>query len=221
MRNVLIIGIVVACVESAWSLSYMGPPTSQMMPDHIKLGLDYSRAQTSADLSGSGGDIDGLDTDLYLARLDYGIHEAVDFYGRLGIVEIEELGSELAWGFGIKSTVMESEDLNWGVLFQVTSTAGSVRTLKLDIFEIQLAGGPVWKVDEAVSLYGGPFLHLIGGEMERRGPGLNASYDIEQASLFGIYAGISIWATNKAELHLEYQKTADADAMGVGILFRY
>ena len=221
MRNLMIIGIVAVCVESAWPLSYMGPSTSQMMPNRYKLGMDYSIAQTSADLSGNGIDIDDLETDLCLARLDYGIQEKVDFCGRLGFAEIEDLGNELAWGVGIKSTVMESEDLNWGGLVQITSTAGSVSTLKLDMLEIQLAVAPVWKVNETVSLYGGPFLHWISGEMERLQLGQKLSFDIEQASLWGAYVGIASWVTNQGELRLEYQKTADADALGVGVLWRF
>lgn len=221
MRNLLIIGIVVACVESAWPLSFMGPPTSQMRPNHYKLGMDYSTAHTSAALPDHGTGIDDLDTDLFLARLDYGIHEMVDVCARLGLVEIEDLGSELAWGLGIRSTILVSEGLNWGGLVQVTSISGSVRTLKVDLFEFQLALGPLWKVNEAVGLYGGPFLHWISGDMERRWPGQTFSSDIEQESLLGVYAGCAIWATNQGELYLEYQKTADADALGVSLLFRF
>jgi hypothetical protein len=192
-----------------------------MRPNQYKFGVNYTKAQTSVDLSGNGIDIDDLDTDLYLARLDYGIHEKVDFCGRLGFAEIEDLGNELAWGVGIKSTIMEFPDLDWGGLVQITSTTGSVSTLKLDMFEIQLAVGPVCKVNETVDLYGGPFLHWISGEMERRWPGASFSSDIEQESILGVYAGIAIWATNQGEFHLEYQKTADADAMGFGILLRF
>jgi hypothetical protein len=228
MRNLLIIGIVLTCVKSAWALSYMGPMTSQMRVNHWKLGLEYSRAQTSVDLSDFGTDIEDLKTDLYLPRLDYGIYEKMDIYVRLGWAEIEDkgegiekMGNELAWGLGIKSTIIESEDLNWGGLVQITSTSGSESTLELEIFEIQLAGGFVWKVNESIDLYGGPFLHWISGEMDIRWLGQTFSSDIEEKSLLGVYAGIAIWATNKGELHLEYQKTADADALGIGIFYPF
>lgn len=223
MRNLMIIGIVVACAESAWSLSYMGPPTSQVMPHHYKLGVDFSTGKMNADLpdNATGLKIKDLDTDLYLARLDYGIYEKVDVYARLGLGEIEDLGNELAWGIGMKSTLSESGDLTWGGLVQMTSISGSKSTTKLDIWEMQLAAGPVWKMNEAVGFYGGPFLHWISGDMKRQWPGQTFSSDIEQESLFGIYAGIACWVTNQGELNVEYQITPDADALGVSLVWRF
>jgi len=144
-------------------------------------------------------------------------------------------------GFGTKVTFWEqTPELKWGGLFQM-SWADSDGKLKLeaegeellsadfdlDIYEIQLAVGPTYKLMENVSIYGGPFLQFINGDMDAKytepytGGTLKLSADVDEAAYFGGYIGLQAELIENVPFYIEYQHTAKADALGMGLLWKF
>ena len=68
-----------------------------------------------------------------------------------------------------------------------------------------------------VSLYGGPFMHLVDGDHYHRHGGGSRSYDIEERSSFGVYIGSQVELPGNAALSFEYQRTNDAWALAGGV----
>ena len=152
-----------------------------------------------------------------------------------------------AYGFGTKVTLWEqSPELKWGGLFQMswakwdTTTKGKdyaggavvgvySDSAEISINEIQLAAGPTWTPTQGVSIYGGPFLHFVYGDLEENGKEYDAlgseswkgSYDISEDSCFGGYIGAQIQLGENACVSAEWMTTGDADAFGASVICRF
>ncbi len=161
-----------------------------------------------------------------------------------------------AYGFGTKVTFLQQENLSWGALFQMgwlntkdeTSTTeevveGEIYTLvtedesEIDVYEIQIAVGPTWKAAEGVSIYGGPFLHFIGGDVDWSEtftvfdedgvivPGYteedSGSGNVKQKSIFGGYVGAQFDLSENASAFGEFQFTGSAWALGTGVGWKF
>ena len=89
--------------------------------------------------------------------------------------------------------------------------------------EIQIAAGPTYRLNEKVSVYGGPFFHIFDGHFtaKNRGAPLRISYDIDQGSCFGGYVGTGIEVADNANFSIEYQHTAAADALGMNLTWKF
>lgn len=146
-----------------------------------------------------------------------------------------------AWGFGTKATFGRDGDIVWGGLFQFTRSnpdGSSINLLgdpnftgeaEIDYYEIQLAVGPTLQLDD-VSIYGGPFVHFVRGDLDISGGTEEdvygpatieiSAHDILEKSQFGGYVGVNLNATDNASLYAEYQFTADAWAFGLGTLLK-
>jgi len=150
-----------------------------------------------------------------------------------------------AWGFGTKVTVWEDNDISWGGIFQMTwldpgdSSISSIispgdlnysGTADIDFWEIQLAIGPTWKMNDNLSIYGGPFLHFVDGDLDISGEtvvdpttriAMESSGDIEEKSQFGGYVGASWDVCENTSCYLEGQFTGDAWGIGIGAARRF
>jgi opacity protein-like surface antigen len=181
------------------------------------------------------------------ANLGYGITDNWDVFLRLGGADGRGKGTllgdtgkfdgdtEFAFGFGTRVTLWEqSPELKWGGLAQASwaksedkVTAGNFSgDIEIDITEIQLAVGPSWTATKGVSIYGGPFCHLIYGDAEGKGRymgtyPMKASYDIREVSWFGGYIGAQVDVTENIPLYLEWQHTGNADAFCVGVVCKF
>jgi hypothetical protein len=79
-------------------------------------------------------------------------------------------------------------------------------------------------MDDNLSIYGGPFLHFVNGDLDFSGEtldlgdriGMEASGDIEEKSQFGGYIGASLDAKERTSFFLECQFTGDAWGIGIG-----
>jgi len=169
------------------------------------------------------------DHDTFFARLSAAPVDKAEVFVRLGMSEIAELGDEFAWGAGFKATVFDSSPAPWGVLFQITHVEGDesepigggyVITGDVDIYEMQIAVGPSYK-EGNVCVYGGPFLHLINGDLDIRFAGQTLPYDIEEESVFGGYIGLSAEIAENVDLSFEGQFTSDATVFGVGATLKF
>jgi len=179
-----------------------------------------------------------------LADIGYGIAENVEFSFLIGggSAKVKEpgglsfetalprLGNGYVIGFGTKATFLEKPDIEWGGLFQLLWAEAEGRAIagggpwsaSIGMWEIQIAAGPTYKLNENVSLYGGPFLHIIDGRFKAyRIAGTGAiRYDLDEGSAFGGYVGTKIKVTSNADFFIEYQHTATADAIGMNLSFK-
>lgn len=165
-----------------------------------------------------------------------------------------------AYGFGTKYTFWEQmEGLTWGVLFQM-KWINSEDTLKgrdvdpgegdtweiedwsanieLDYYEMQIAVGPTWQAMDGLCVYGGPFVHIVSGDLDDKwnetfavydnpqgtgdplvGPFVDAgkeSADLEEESTFGGYVGAQFDVTEQMQAFAEVMFTGDAWGLGIG-----
>jgi hypothetical protein len=229
--------IVIALLAGpAWSLTFMGPPTSGVKKGDFGLGFDVSMGELDVELSGYGQSATAeMETSNYFARLLFGLADNAEFSVRLGLSDIEEDASggfdsstEFAWGLGAKGKIAGSAELQAGLLFQLTSIYGDDSAIigpyivegDFDAYEIQLATGLTYKADQ-LCIYGGPFLHLITGDLDASVGPVDLSLDLEQESEFGGYAGIALQLADNTNLAVEYQVTSDADVIGIGLMHRF
>ena len=82
--------------------------------------------------------------------------------------------------------------------------------------EIQIALGPTYTA-EGVMIYGGPFLHLIDGDMDLQSGATKVSADLEEESEVGGYIGAQFDIMENAAINVEYQLTGDAQGIFAGI----
>ena len=182
------------------------------------------------------------------ANFSYGIWDGCELYLRLGGVSTEfgdsiwEAGEKydgdtsFSFCLGSRATFYEIGDLKIGRLIQLSwaSLDGDLNVpgwsepdaVSIDLLEVQFAIGATYTAPNGTSIYGGPFLHFVDGEIEDtfiRAPGFIPEYtwDIEQSSTFGGYLGAQLNIAQNTFLNVEYQRTGGADAFGLGFLCRF
>jgi len=203
--------------------------------------------------------IEDLTSNMFLGSLGYGICDNWDAFVYAGaagnkdeITETLGCGSsgnqyygssgdyKAAWGFGTRATFCQDGNLTWGGLFQmVWSSVDSSNLklqgdpifsgdLKLDFWEIQLAAGPTLQLD-GFSIYGGPFLHFVKGDMDLEGTTVSlgvtqrveSEADIREESNFGAFVGAQWDIAEDTLCYTEYQFTGDAWSAGIGIVWKF
>lgn len=246
MRTVTIVIMLLALCSQAYALSFMGPPRAELDQGQYSIGLDYAFSEMDIEFSGNGltGTQDDVETNMIFANLGYGIAPNLEAFLRLGAskTEFDDYSSdaEFAYGFGFKATFAQEGDLTWGGLFQMTwLNSDDTSTLFLeghtitgkqefDVYEIQLSVGPTYET-EGLSIYGGPFLHLVNGDYDWSGtvtgPIVNGSgsfsFDVEEESVFGGYIGLTKELTSNSNIGVEFQFTGDAQAVGLRFVHRF
>jgi hypothetical protein len=152
-----------------------------------------------------------------------------------------------AIGFGTKVTFWEqTSNLKWGGLFQMdfskseidklsgsgtvdgTSYSGTF-TSEISFYEIQIAVGPTYKLMDRALIYGGPFFHLLDGDLDGKLAGTidgldgtaKISYDIDEESYFGGYIGAQFDISENSFINIETQFTGDAWAIMGGLGFGF
>ena len=154
---------------------------------------------------------------------------------------------ELAWGIGTRFTLSQSKKYRWGGMVQMTwqgpkgnsrwntkDTAGGGYTMdgtwKLDTWELIAAFGPTLVYDN-VEFYGGPFLHMVRGDLDFNGTytdistGNNTgvastSQDLEEEALVGVYAGMQMDLYKNMLFYMDGQFTGKAWGIGLGTMLR-
>jgi len=184
-------------------------------------------------------------------NLGYGITDDLDAFLRLGVTtatfgdsiweDAEKFDShaDFTVGCGVKATFYEDDNLKLGGLFQASWAEfdgklnaahwAAADFVEMSIVEIQVAAGPTYKLDDRISIYGGPFFHFIVGDLddefsEASGGGLltsKYSWDVDESSIFGGYIGARVDIAENSSFNIEYQHTAGADALVVGLLWRF
>lgn len=147
----------------------------------------------------------------------------------------------LAWGFGTRATFWQDDEISWGGLFQVTWLEPGDSSIgmsgdpvfsgdaEIDIWEVQIAVGPTFRVDDNFRVYGGPFLHFVNGDFDLSGSTVDmgdvlrveATGDIEEKSQFGGYVGAHLDVDQNTSCCIELQFTGDAWGIGLGAARRF
>ena len=167
---------------------------------------------------------------------------------RLGLadLETEQPGTSQAWegdgdvgfalGGGLRATLYEADPVTWGAIVQFSWAevegdrkqgpnppnpwGGDYKSsFELELTEWQIAAGATFQATEQVAIYGGPFVHLVGGHHSVHVVGSGGGWsdssvrDIEQDAWFGGYAGVQVDFTENTSFDIEYLYTSDADAI--------
>ncbi len=223
--------------SSAWALTPLGPPRAGLKQKQNSLGFSFASSEMDLEISGYGLSYTATDIDwkTYLANLGYGLSDDCELYVLLGFSKCStddfNGSTEFSWGFGSKFTVAKDKQVTWGGLFQMVSLSSedsatsevpiqgyTSASVDVQLFDIQIAFGPTY-TQEAFSIYGGPFLHFVDGDLDVRANWDSGSVDIEQESEFGGYFGAMIELAESASLFGEYQMTGDASAFAGGIVW--
>lgn len=243
-KRMLLLGVVLM-VAGLWSsaalaLTTMGPPMAGLKQGQSGVGFDFSYSEMDVEVSGLGisETLDDVESFAYLVNLSYGITDNWEAFIRLGLtdVEFEEFdgSSEFAYGFGTKVTFEQKDAVTWGGLFQMTwaksddSLTGYVpgygivtADIEIDFYEIQIAVGPTYELNDTTSIYGGPFLHFINGDLDVSVLGVTGSLDVEQESVLGGYIGLTTEIAENTDLNLEFLFTGDAQAVGLRLVHKF
>lgn len=151
-----------------------------------------------------------------------------------------EAGYGFAYGFGARATFWQEGDITWGGFVQIlwenprdgdidlapedgdpSKLSGDV---EIDLQEIQVAVGPTIDMG-IVSLYGGPFLHIVSGDLDADISGIDSfsavnrvslSQDVEEESEFGGFVGALGEMDKDTSWFAEFQVTSDAWGIGIG-----
>ena len=239
--NLLVVVLIVAVLlsSSAQALTPLGPPRAGLKQKQRSLGFLFARSEMDLEISGYGMSYTATDIDwkTYLAKLSYGLSDDCELYSLLGFSKCStddfNGSTEFAWGFGSKFTFAKNDSVTWGGLFQMCSISSedsattevpylgyTSASVDVQLFDIQIAFGPTY-IKEALSIYAGPFLHFVNGDLDVRANGDSASVDIEQESEFGGYVGAQFDLAESSSLFIEYQMTGDASAIAGGFIWRF
>ena len=203
-----------------------------------------------------------IQSNLFAANIGYGICDDWEIFIRLGVAnaeydEVEFEGETIPadplfdgdygflFGLGTKVTWAKQENINWGALFQIhwlnaedsasADLGGGFRLdldQEIDLYEIQVAVGPTWNVNETLSIYGGPFFHFIAGDADLDTTTIDtsdgsvfdsssSSADLEEDSCFGGYVGAQYELSTNASVYAEFQFTGDAWGFGTGVGWKF
>jgi hypothetical protein len=194
-----------------------------------------------------------VQTNFYAANIGYGICDDWEIFTRLGTANVDfddyevdgvsyddyDFGGDYGFmfGFGTKVTFAKTGNLNLGALVQIhwinseeswswmEDTTSFESTEEIDMYEIQVAVGPTWKVNEALSIYGGPFFYFLSGDDDwdysvDGVPTDSDSADLEEESSFGGYVGAQYDLNTNASIYAEYQLTNDAWVFAAGFAWK-
>ncbi|MCX5637031.1 MAG: outer membrane beta-barrel protein [Planctomycetota bacterium] len=250
-KLMLFMVVVMVCGSVALALDPMGPPKAGLQKGQFSFGIDYSYSDmtigripgnTWTDSTKKVAEIDEMHK--VYANIGYGLSENVEGFLRIGAgsPEVDRLGGSTAWesdgghwdailGGGVKATLWENEQVAWGILAQYSwgelacdqkEIGGTDRQeIELDLTELQLAFGPTVSVCDWLSVYVGPFLHIIDGSYMDNRDGDVATKSIEEESMFGGYLGAQIKVANNTNLNIEYMATPDADAFAASLIWKF
>ena len=145
---------------------------------------------------------------------------------------------ELALGGGIRVTFYEELALKIGGLVQANLSQFDGKLdashwltpdiLEIEMLEIQAALGATYLFSDRFAVYGGPFAHLIYGDIDyvntqEDGGTLTIkkfNWDIDDDINYGGYFGAQFKLRRDCSFNIEYQQTSDAQAIGASLMLR-
>jgi len=258
----LTIAFVVAglCGPAALAFDPMGPATAgQRGLGRAGIGVEHSWSKMDFEAEGISSldiltdTIENNEIKKTYVNLGLGTSDNSEVFLRLGVGEtdpdrgdntdniggyIGKSDESFLVGGGAKFTLCKKENVQWGLLAQMSWTNldfdqksytinGHSATLSTDadFFEVQIAAGPTVELCDALSVYGGPFLHFVGGEFEIDGTidgsASEITSDLEQESILGGYVGLQLDVGKNVDLTAELQGTEAGFAVAASLNYRY
>ncbi len=180
----------------------------------------------------------------------YGLSDRLEIFGRFGVAAVDVdnganadhfgglIGSsdfDFFVGGGARATIFEWENISVGVLAQVSVVQlerfndysvdyfGDPVTVssELTMTEVQLAFGPTWNCTENFSIYGGPFLHFVDGNLDRTAVYQDNNYpdrlDISERGVWGGYIGATVLFCKSPNINCNVEFQASESGYGVAI----
>ena len=231
-KFLVMILLVLGLSGTAMAFGPLGPPTAGLKTGQFGIAAEYSYSDSDVEVSalGSSGTLEGLESNMFLGQIGYGLSDDWEFYGLVGMADHEcddldplDFGFDFAYGFGTKVTLAKDETLAWGALFEMGWRQGDDSLygigVDIDYYEMFIAVGPTWNAAEGVRIYGGPFFYMLDGEIDTSISGISA--DLEEESNFGGYIGAEFDLCPNNSLYFEYQLTGDMQTFGAGIGWKF
>lgn len=186
-------------------------------------------------------------------RLGMGMGRGSELFFRLGVVEADpDRGDNLdnltgyigksdqspLLGGGARWRLYNKKPFQWDLVAQASwskydfderrfGIAGNTLRMggDIELVETQIATGPTYWVNDSVAVFGGPFVHLIDGDLDFDGT-VDAvpeviKTDIEQDSLLGAYGGLSLRVGQRGRARVEYQIVGRSKALAVSLGLRF
>lgn len=221
---------------------------------YMKSNIDIKTDDDMGDFASAEFDIEDIDIDKYFFDLGAGGDDHTAFFFRIGAARAEpdtgdnesnfagyigDSDDALLLGGGVKVTLYDKDRLKWGVSAQFTKTEYDFKKSDFTLdgadyvdfdaeatfYEIMISTGPTFVVNKYVSVYGGPFLHFIRGEIEASAlkdtvPAYGET-DITEDSIPGGFVGVEFTLGDELSFAIEGQKTNSAAAVGGSLSFRF
>lgn len=242
-KLVMVVGLLCLLSSASLAIDFMGPPTAELNEGQWSFGFLYSSSERDLEVEGFGinAPLDDVETTRYFANLGYGLTDWWEFGLRLGVAEseIDDIdfngGTDFAIGWGTKITFASDENIDWGALFQASWSQGDESynydfseyglgtgkfNIDIDAYEIQMAVGPTIKM-EGCTLYGGPFVYLVYGDLDAKALGVTVNFDIEEDSAVGGYIGAAFDLAENTTLSVEYAAIDGGSAIGALIGWKF
>ncbi len=242
--------IVLACLSTnGFAFEPLGPSVPVLKTNQAGIALEYTWSKL--DIEAEGLTEFGLDSwvikdskmNKVQAKLAVSVTEDLELFFRSGIGNLKgesgdrsDEGLLLGGGFKIALIRDAAFDLGitaqtgWGKFnfgpdaFTIDGVAVSWEE-QVSFHEIQVATGPVVKLAENVTLYGGPFLHFITGRDEIKGTieGFDVEDELrlEQDDIFGGYIGTLIQLGARADVAVEFQATGSGEGLAASLQYRF
>ena len=136
---------------------------------------------------------------------------------------------------GVKTTLFEIPELNLqiGALLQlnwanydgkldVPQQAGP-DFVEVDLIEMQIAVGATYPCKEGITVYGGPFVHYISGDLEELDTvgAYDITWEIDEGPTWGAYIGAQMEIAPNCVFNIEYQHSSDANVLGASLMWKF
>ncbi len=217
--------IMIAMVDPAPAMAPLGTPTSDLKTGQFGVGVDYAYSETKIKIDDLG---DRLKTNMLLANLGYGVTDEWKGFIRLGTgnASIEDFSGDygFALGWGTKYTFLKYNKFDWGALFQMNWLWSEDKVLgetaKVKPYDIVIALGPNYHLDENISIYGGPLLQWVRGKVTFVGETGNIKED-KGKNFLGGFAGVQAAICQNTSLYGEIQFFGGGWAVGTGVAWKF
>lgn len=187
------------------------------------------------------------------ANVGYGANDRLDLFFRLGGAEadvgkVDECSvvqylNQGDWGIaaegGFRLTLLKCKKSSWGILAQAgyakldfdrkefwVNCFDPYISAEARVMTAQIGAGPTIGLAKGVSLYGGPFVRFVRGQMDVDidfyGQRIQDSGRIREKDQFGLYGGLQADLSPLLAVQVEYQRVFDsADAFATGLVLKF
>jgi hypothetical protein len=236
--------VLVFCSVSP-AFDYMGSSTAQVKgaklgidnpPGQLAFAVDYMYSEQDIEIKDVDVTLDNVKLNKVYFRPSYGLLEGIEIYGLLGGAKAEwedESDDAFSGGFGTRLTLWENDAWAWGALAQFTGSKfdfsnreGNISgNADVTLYEIEFTTGPVWKITDAIKIYGGPLVHLVYGDIDGSvtvdDTEFSGSADLDQNDPVGGVIGTQVEFTKNLRGSAEFQATGAGYGIGGQLMWAF